>query len=244
MNSFDRMSLKRWMAPVAAALALAGLLAALSTAVISGFSDGQAPEVIHRTARPFTTTRTPTITLTPSMTLTPSETPTPTFTLTPSQTPTPFPTKDITEIGNTVMIGGSTGDETIDPFSNFNHFVPMFDGKVGSSFDEVAHVTLPGAITHLTVKLDRTASELLTFAIVSGSFSTVVQCFIPAKGKGDFCEAGDKGQCLEVRPQDRIAVLAAPAGGGGQPAGIGNGTTPYRMSWVAKLELYGECPDN
>ena len=232
MERFDRMSLKKWMGLAAGALALAGLLAVLSTAVLGAFEDGaQAPEVIHRTARPATATRTPTISPTPTITLTPSETPTPTM------TPTPFPPKDPLELGNTVMIGGSTGDETLSPFGV--NYVAMFDGAVSTSFSEVAHVVLPGAITHLTVKLDQNISDEYIFALTTNGGGSLMSCIIPAKGKGDFCEAGDKDRCIEVGPQDVIAVLVAQSGSGGQVAG--KSQTPVRMSWVAKLDLYGTC---
>jgi hypothetical protein len=238
MERFDRMSLKKWMGPAAGALALAGLLAVLSTAVLGAFEDGaQAPEVIHRTARPATETRTPTVTLTPTITLTPSETPTPTL------TPTPFPTKDVAEIGNTVLIGGSTGDEFLS--TSGVSYVPMFDGGVSGSFAGAGHVVLPGAITHLTVRLTSPvdAEDGFIFSISINGKKSNVTCTVPAKGKGDFCEAGDKvGDCVEAGPQDTMAVQVVPSGTfGGQSAGS-PGLYDVQMSWSAKLDLYGECP--
>ena len=237
MPSFDWTSLKRWVGPAAGALALAGLLAALSTAVLGAFDNGaQAPEVIHRTARPETPTRTPTLSPTPTITLTPSQTSTPT------QTPTPFPEKDPAELGNTVIIGGSTGSESLDPHGV--SYVPLFDGGVSGSFAGAGHVVLPGALTHLSVRLtgDVLAGDAYEFTIVLNGKKTSVRCEVPSKGKGDFCESGDKeGDCADVRHQSNVAVQAVPLGNStGQAAG--NGKAHVQMSWMAKLDLYGECP--
>jgi hypothetical protein len=121
----------------------------------------------------------------------------------------------------------------------------MFDAGVGT-FGEQGHVIFPGAITHLTIHLSTPLTSINAynfFISLNGKF-TNVDCFIPAKGKGDFCEDGRKvTNCVEVSPQDRIAVAAIPfqTDLSGQAAG-GPSQPNVRMSWVAKLDLYGSCP--
>jgi hypothetical protein len=111
----------------------------------------------------------------------------------------------------------------------------------------VGHVVLPGAITHLTVQLsgDVDAAHGYIFTISLNGKKTSVVCTVPSKGKGDFCEAGDKeGDCVEARHQDNLAVQAVPLGNSVTGQAAGNGKTEVRMSWMAKLSLYGGCPLN
>jgi len=148
------------------------------------------------------------------------------------------------------MIGGSTGDETLDPTGVI--YMPLFDGGAFATFGEAAHVVLPGAISHLTVRLGN--GEFLsdetpyTFTLwVNGNPAFDLSCEIPSKGKGEFCEDGDKPfyNCLNVGPQDVIAVHVAPGfktHESGESAGGGPTLSPH-ASWVAKLDLYGECPE-
>lgn len=234
MSSYGRESLRKWLRPLATAVALAALLAAVSAGIISGFSSSR-QDVLRRTPTPPPPTRTPTIPNTPTDTLTPTDT------RTPTNTPTPFATKDPDGLSDTVIIGGSTGSGFLEPCCV--SYVPLFDGGFDSSLGGAGHVVLPGAITHLSVRLDSSLSpgDAYTFSLVVKGEKTNVSCTIPAKGKGDFCEAGDKFNCAEVTDQAAIAIQAAPKfkSPGGSQAGDGGGQV--RMSWVAKLDLYGTC---
>jgi hypothetical protein len=234
---------KKWMRAIGAALVLVGVLAVVS-AVFAGRS-GQA-DVIRRT---------PTPSFTPSPSNTPTDTDTPTSTETPpvpaTATFTPTPQTPKNPGSNAVIIGGSTGSAFLS--TSGTSFVPLFDGA-GGSFGPIGHLALPGRLTHLEVLLDPglTQGESFVFTLVVNGqkqqliFNNLqsVSCTIPSK-KADFCADGDKNSdCVEVGPQDRIAVQVVPQGTflAGQAAG-GNGAAHIRMSWVAKLDLYGECSD-
>jgi hypothetical protein len=130
--------------------------------------------------------------------------------------------------------------------------MPLFDGGVFSTFGQAGHVVFPGAISHLTVRLGY--GEFLsedtpyTFTLwVNGDPAFDVSCVIPSKGKGEFCEDGAKpfDNCFEVGPQDLIAVQAQPKfkTHSGEAAGDPFTLSPH-ASWVAKLDLYGECPED
>src|ERR1700674_5489539 len=209
MEGKDGSARTRWIGALVGAVVLAGLLAGLSTAVINGFSGGAQPQdVVRRTATP-TRTRTPTNT--PTITNTPTKTDTPTNTPTPTETPTPFPTKIVASLGNTVMIGGSTGSAFLK--TGGATFIPMFDGGVCGFFNEVGHVALPGTITHLTVHLYQGQSldsgTPYIFSISVNGHETGQSCVIPSKGKGDSCTDGAKvAHCIQVGPQDLIAIEA------------------------------------
>jgi hypothetical protein len=217
---------KKWMRAIGAALLLVAALAAVTT-IFAGRS-GQA-DVVRRTPTPSFT---PTPSNTPTDTDTPTSTNTPTFTKTPTFTPTPQTPKDREDLFETVIIGGSTGFDYLGPGTSY---VPLFDGGV-SRLSPIRHVTLPGAITHLEVQLDHALNpdEGFSFHISVNGIKSDVRCGIPSK-KGDFCADGDKdSHCVEVGPQDLIAVQAVTQG---RVGGL------YRMSWVAKLDLYGSCPN-
>src|ERR1700694_2606470 len=234
MEGRDKSARTRWIGALVGAVVLAGLLAALSTAVINGFRGGAQPQDVLRRTPTATRTRFPTNT--PTITDTPTKTDTPTNTPTHTPSPTPFATKDLTLLGNTVMIGGSTGSDFLK--TGATTYIPMFDGAVSGFFNEVGHVTLPGVITHLVIRLydgqhlDSNYSYI--FTIVKNGQKTDVSCSIPSKGKGDSCTDGDKDDCLFVGPQDLIAVQAVP-----KSRNVGAGDAPVQMSWVAKLDLYG-----
>jgi hypothetical protein len=213
------------------------LLAALTTAVISGYSSGS-QDVIRITSTPTNTGTPLPPTITPSITNTPTKTNTPTETRTPTETPTPFATKDLELIGNTVMIGGSSGFNVLK--QSGKTYIPLFDGTTSGFFNEIGHLTLPGAITHLAVALGDgetlESNTAYTFSlVVNGQKTNIISCVIPSKGKGNFCQDGDKdNDCVEVGKQDRIAIQADPKFAGVHP--------PVHVSWVAKLDLYGSCP--
>lgn len=220
---------------IGAILLVAGL-AALSAFFANHYSQA---DVLRRTPTP-TFTRTATVlTSTPTNTLTPTDTRTPTNTPTQTSTPTPFIGKSRDEdLLLTTMIGGSTGSSFLNPLIP-ELYVPMFDGGLSNLFGDVQHLTFPGAITHLEVVLDDDLGpgQRYVFTLVVNGQSppgvTPLTCRIPSK-KGNFCADGDKGHCIEVGKQDQIAVHAEPGGDfGGQLA--------PRMSWVAKLDLFGSC---
>jgi hypothetical protein len=219
---------------IAGAVALVTVLVVL-TAVFAG-RYGQA-DTVRRTPTPLPPTNTPTITETPTVTLTPTDTPTPT------QTPTPFPTKDVALLGNTVMVGGSTGTEFL--ATGDLTVIPLFGGGVDFS-PFAGGVLVPGALTHLTVRLYDgqfvTDDNPYVFIVLIEDQPFPIGCVIPSKGKGNFCEDGDKDfGCVEIGPQDTVAVVAFPAGAiGGQVAGT-NGGSPVQASWVAKLDIGGTC---
>jgi hypothetical protein len=223
---------------IVTAIGLVVGLAALSAFCANHYSQADA---LRRTPTP-TFTRTATV---PTSTATETFTPAPpTNTLVPptqTSTPTPFIGKSRDEdLVFTTMIGGSTGASFLNPlFSEL--YVPMFDGALSNLFGDVQHLTFPGAITHLEVVLDDDlgpGQQYLFTLVVNGQTPqgvTPISCRIPSK-KGNFCADGDKGHCIEVGKQDQIAVHAEPSGNfGGQHA--------PRMSWVAKLDLFGTCPD-
>jgi hypothetical protein len=73
-----------------------------------------------------------------------------------------------------------------------------------------------------------------------------IGCDIPSKGKGEFCEDGAKfDDCVEIGPQDTVAVAAFPGGlkPTGETAGINGNFPGVQASWVAKLDIGGECLD-
>ena len=97
-------------------------------------------------------------------------------------------------------------------------------------------------MSHLQVLIDGTvfSPDSITFTVLRNGSTTGVTCTIPSKGKGDFCEAGDKNQCVLFDAQDSIAIQADPSGSffpfqSGSTAGFGSGP---RMSWVAKLDMF------
>lgn len=162
---------------------------------------------------------------TPTETSTPTDTPTPTDTATPTNTPSK---RDLTDLRFTTMIGGSTGVDTL--FNCCNSYIPMFDAFVTKDIFVARHVILPGAVTHLVVRTDPALDfGTRTFIIQKNGLDTDVSCTIPIFG--NFCEAGDKGDCAQFEPGDTIQV-SAPAIDHPFP----------RMSWVAKLDLYAKCP--
>jgi len=230
----------RWIGALTGAVVLAGMLAALTTAVISGYTgSGSHDSIVRRTPTP---TRTPTATRTPTITLTPTETFTATPSKTPTQTPTPNTPKAQSEVLYTTMIGGSTGSSFLNDFTN--SYVPMFDGTVAlGSPASVQHLTLPGAITHLEVLLDHPLSSgSFAFTLVRNGNKTSLTCTVPSK-KGDYCETGNKNICVEVNKQDQIAIQSDPSGSIFDTNAGAAGFSSFRMSWVAKLDLYGQCSD-
>src|ERR1700694_1538937 len=176
MSERDRTSLRKWLRPLAAAVVLGALLAAAAGTVFSSFAQTSPQDVLRRTPTP---TRTRTVTNTPTITNTPTKTNTPTNTPTPTSSPTPFATKDRGVLGDTVIIGGSTGSQLLSTCCLT--YVPMFDGGAGSSFGGVGHVVLPGAITHLSVQLDHPAGGGLefTFSISINGKKSHVSCTTP-----------------------------------------------------------------
>lgn len=238
MEGRDGSSRARLMGGIAGAIVLAGLLAALSTAVINGFTSSVQPQdILRRTPTP---TNTGTATRTPTITRTPTNTSTSTPSRTPTSTVTPFTPKSANELLDTVMIGGSTGS-TFLSFFNVS-YVPMFDGAVGGTAGSVEHLTLPGTIRHLEVLLDRNllSNESYRVTIVKNGQPSDVTCDLPTK-KADFCTDSNKNHCLDAGKQDQIAVQVVPLtqASGSQVAGDPNGP---RMSWVAKLDLFATCP--
>lgn len=244
MNERRLPSSTKWIPAAVGAVVLAGLFAALSTAVINGFSNGPQPQdVLRRTPTPTFTGTATVPTNTPTITNTPTDTSTPTPSRTPTSTPTPFVGKNRAGLNFTVMLGGSTG------FGSLNNpgttYVPLYDGATGSSATGIQHLTLPGAITHLSVLLDDPLQQgAFLFTLVVNGQEADLSCTIPSK-KGDFCVDADKGaDCVEVGKQDQIAIKAVAKGAVFDGvAGGGSSLPSSRMSWVAKLDLYGQCLD-
>jgi hypothetical protein len=242
MNDHDKATRNRWIGGLVGAVVLAGLLAALTTAVISGYTGSSGSrDVVRRTSTPTKTNTpgpTPTDTNTPTITNTPTKTNTPQATSTPTETPTPFPTKSRQGLFDTVMIGGSSGFNVLKTCPGCKTYIPLFDGTTSGFFNEIGHLTLPGAITHLAVALgdgeSLSSTTPYTFSlVVNGQKTNTISCVIPSKGKGNFCQDGDKGDCVEVGKQDRIAIQADAKFKGYNPQ--------VHMSWVAKLDLFGSC---